>query len=158
MCDEDDSASLGAAEIVVEDDGGVTAKLNISFEMKVYECDDVTTTLGVGLGERVSYAAAVTDGDGTVKTVEMESGQEFRHYRERFEARRKRLSEEGDLTGVQETRGDRERDTERVTHTASRRIVNLAADHAPYAIHLEELTSYRESATDPIHDWPHAII
>lgn len=158
VCDEADSASLGAAEIVVEDDGGVTAKLNISFDVEVYEPDDVATTVGVDLGERVLYAVAVTDSDGTVETVEVESGREFRHYREQLEARRERLSEAGDLKGVRETRGDRERYTEQVTHTASRRIVDLAADHAPCAIHLEDLTGYRESATDAIHDWPHAML
>ena len=64
----------------------------------------------------------------------------------------------GDPKGVRETQGDRERYTEQITHTATRRIVDLVAEHAPCKIRYEDLTDYRETAADPIHDWPHDML
>lgn len=86
----------------------------------------------------------------------MEPGREFRHYRDRLDEKRRRLGQQGDLRGVRACRGDRERYTEWVCHNASRAIVDLAVEHAPCRIHLEDLTHYRQSASDPIHDWPFA--
>lgn len=153
--DDDDSARMGSAEIHL-DDRGLRAHIPIRYDVEVYQADDVSTTVGVDLGESTFFAAAVVNGDGEVEQVEMESGAEFRHYRDRLDEKRQRLSQQGDLRGVRACRGDRERYTEQVCHTASRRIVDLARDHAPACIHLEDLTHYRRTASDPIHDWPFA--
>jgi IS605 OrfB family transposase len=117
----------------------------------------VETTVGVDFGERVLWAAAVVGPDG-VKEIEMESGREFRHYREQLKRRREQLSEQGDLKGVRETRGDLDRYIEQETHTATRRIVDLAAEQTPCKIRFENLGDYRKTAEDAIHDWPHGML
>jgi IS605 OrfB family transposase len=86
----------------------------------------------------------------------MEPGREFRHYRERLQEKRDRLGEQGDLRGLRKTRDEQRRYTEQVLDTASREIVDLAVEHAPAKLRLEDLTHYRETAADPIHDWPFA--
>ena len=153
----DGEASYGTAEFRLSDDGHLAAHIPISWEVDVYEPGDVTTTVGVDIGENVLYAAAVVNSDG-VAGVEMESGREFRHYRERLQEKRERLMERDDLRGLKQNRGEQQRYTEQVLDTASRRIVELAVEHAPAKIHLEDLTHYRETARDPIHDWPFALL
>lgn len=150
-------ASLGTVELRYEKPGQLWAHVSVSAPVEVYEPGDVTRTVGVDFGERVLWAAAVVGSDG-VEAVEMEPGREFRHYREQLDRRRNQLSEKGDLEGVRQTRGDRERYTEQVTHTATRRIVDLASEHAPCKIRFEDLSDYRETATDAIHDWPHGML
>lgn len=150
-------ADLGVVELRYDDNDQLWAHVSVSEPVEVYEPGDVETVVGVDFGERVFWAAAVVGSDG-VEAVEMESGREFRHYREQLERRREELSEQGDLKGVRETRGDRERYTEQETHTATRRIVDFAADHAPCKIRFEDLTDYRETAEDAIHDWPHGML
>jgi len=149
-------ASAGTAEFRLHDDGGVSLHLPVSWDVDVYEPADVSRTVGVDIGENVIYAAAVVDGTGDVAGVDMQRGREFRHYRERLQQKRDELQEKGDLRGVKATRGDQRRYTEQVLDTASRAVVDLAVEHAPAAIQLEDLTHYRETARDPIHDWPFA--
>jgi|GEM_PF-1884441 len=153
----DGEADLGVVELRRDGDS-LFAHCSVSEDVQVYVPADVQTTVGVDIGERTLWAAAVTGTDGAVETAEIESGDEFRHYREQFDRRREKLSERGDLRGVRKTRHDRERYTEQVCHTASRRIVDLAVEHAPSVLRLEDLTHYRETADDPIHDWPFAQI
>jgi len=155
VVDEEDSASVGKGEIHANEDG-LRAHLSVTYDVEVYQPGDVGTTVGVDLGESTLFASAVLDDDDEVTTVEMESGTEFRHHRNRLDEKRRRLSKQGDLEGVRACRGDRERYTEQVCHTASKRIVELASAHAPSKIHLEDLTNYRQTASDPIHDWPFA--
>jgi IS605 OrfB family transposase len=152
-----DKASLGTVELHRGEGDSLWAHVSISEPVEIYEPADVDTVVGVDLGERVLYAAAVVT-DGAVEAVDIESGREFRHYRERLDSKRDRLAEQGDLAGVRATKGDRRRYTEQETHTASRQIVDLAAAHAPCLIRLEDLSGYRETATDPIHDWPHGML
>jgi transposase, IS605 OrfB family, central region len=147
-------ASNAPGPAVATTDGGVITLVTTA---RFLTDDDVNMVVGVDFGERVLWAAAVVGPDG-VKQVEMESGREFRHYREQLDRRREQLSEQGDLRGIRETRGDRERYTEQKTHTATRRIVDLAAEHAPCKIRYEDLTDYRETADDAIHDWPHGML
>ena len=156
VVDDNDPTNAGRAEFRL-DDGELWIHLPISEDVEVYEPADVDTRVGVDLGERVIYAVAVVDESG-VQEVEMEPGKEFRHHRERLNAKRKRLSEKGDLAAVRECRGERARYTEQVTHTASRRIVDIAAEHTPSVIHLEDLGDYQETAEDPIHHWPQGMI
>jgi len=149
-------ASAGTAEFRLHDSGSVSLHLPVSWDVEVYEPAEVSRTLGVDIGESVIYAAAVVDGSGDVSAVEMERGAEFRHYRERLQDKRDRLQADGDLQGIRATRDDQRRYTEQVLDTASGQIVDLAVEHAPAAIQLEDLTHYRETARDPIHDWPFA--
>ena len=153
----DGEASYGTAEFRLSEDGHLAAHIPISWEVDVYEPGDVTTTVGVDIGENVLYAAAVVNSDG-VSAVEMESGREFRHYRERLQQKRERLMEADDLRGLKQNRGEQRRYTEQVLDTASRRVVELAVEHAPAKIHVEDLTHYRETARDAIHDWPFALL
>jgi len=148
-------ASIGTAEFRLSEDGALAVHLPVTWDVEVYEPADVETTIGVDIGETVIYAAAVVSSDG-VERVEMESGAEFRHYRERLQAKRDRLGEQGDLRGLQKTRDEQRRYTEQVLDTASRAVVELAVEHAPAMIRLEDLTHYRKTAADPIHDWPFA--
>jgi len=154
VVDEEDSASVGKGEIHADEDG-LHAHLSITYDVEVFQPEDVETTVGIDLGESTLFAAAVLDGE-EVTAVQMEPGAEFRHHRNRIDEKRRRLSEQGDLNGVRACRGDRERYTEQVCHTASKRIVEIASAHAPSKIHLEDLTNYRQTASNPIHDWPFA--
>jgi len=154
ICNGD--ADVGTAEIRLHEDESVALHLPVSWEIDVYEATDVTTTVGVDIGENVIYAAAVVGASGDVQGVEMQSGREFRHYREQLQRKRDRLQQQDDLRGVKATRGDQRRYTEQVLDTASKEIVQLAVEHAPASIKLEDLTHYRETTDDAIHDWPFA--
>lgn len=152
------NATLGDVEIH-RDPTSQAAEAHISYtrECVVPDGSDVPRYVGVDLGERTLYALAVRNGDGDVLDVAVKTGQEQRHHRERLLARQQRRQQSGSqqrATGV----SDRERYTEQVTHTASREIVDLAAEYAPCGIVLEDLTGYRESAQNPIHDWPYGML
>ena len=153
----DGGASIGTAEFRLSDDGSLALHLPVTWEVEVYEAADVSTTIGIDIGENVIYAAAVVSGED-VEAVEMQTGREFRHYRQRLQEKRDRLGEQGDLRGLKKTRGEQRRYTEQVLDTASREIVDLAVEHAPAKLRLEDLTHYRETARDPIHDWPFALL
>lgn len=151
----DGDASLGSARLRVND-GEPVVELTVTWSVEVPDVSDVERRIGVDVGESTLYAAAVRDVEsGDVEAVEMESGNEFRHHRERLSKRRDELQQKGDLDGVKKTRNERERYTDQVTHRVSREIVKLAVEYAPAVIRLEDLTGYRESATDAIHDWPY---
>lgn len=148
-------SSTGSAELHLSDDGRLTCHLSISTDVPVYKTGETPRTLGVDLGERVMYAAAVSDGEN-IKDVEIRQGGEFRDTRERLKQKRTKLMEAGDLRGVRACRDEHRRYTDHMTHVASREIVDLAVEHRPITIVLEDLTDYRETATDAIHDWPFA--
>lgn len=145
----------GSCELRVDESGQVVAHLVVKRPVEVYEPADVPTSVGVDIGESVLFSAAVWDSDEVVE-VDMERGREFRHHRERLSQKRDSASAQGDLKAVRACKGERERYTDHVTHTASRRIVELASEHAPAVICLEDLGGYREDAAEPIHDWPFA--
>lgn len=149
-------ADTGSCELHLEPDGTLRAHLVVKWDVEVYEPADVTTTVGVDIGENVIYAAAIVTSDG-VDAVEVQSGREFRHYRNRLDEKRARLMQQNDLRGVKKCRNERERYTEQVLDTASREIVDLAVKHRPAVIALEDLTHYRESE-NAIHDWPFAML
>lgn len=155
ICDGD--GSFGTAEFRLAEGGSLTLHLPVSWDVEVYEPGDVDTTVGVDIGESAIYAAAVVDGDD-IAEVTIESGDEFRHYRERLKQKRAELQAQGDLRGVQQCRGEQERYTEQVLDTASREIVDLAVENGPATIQFEELTHYRQQADDAIHDWPFALL
>lgn len=151
-------ASFGSTDIFYND-GNPFVNITVSWDVAVNKPNDVTTAVGVDLGENVIYAAAVEDlqSDDT-KAVELENGAEFRHHRERLSERKDKLQKQGDLKGVKETRNERRKYTEQVTHRVAKEIVGLAVAHEPAVIRLEDLTHYRERATNAIHDWPYAEI
>ena len=157
VVDEDSPTRLGVVELRRGDGDELYAHVSVSWPVEVYKPGEVTTRVGVDIGERVLYSVAVIGSDG-VETVELESGREFRHVREELTRKRDRRSANDDLRGVLQTRREREKYTEQVTHTASRRIVEIAADHTPCVIHLEDLSDYRQTAHNAIHDWPFAML
>lgn len=146
-------ASTGSAELHLDGDD-LYCHLSISEDVDVHEWGELDHVVGVDLGESVMYAVAVTGGG--VKDVVVEPGREFRHHRERVKRKRRDAMERDDLRAVKEARSLYRRYTDHVTHEASRRIVDLAAEYDRAGIRLEDLTGYRESATDAIHDWPYA--
>lgn len=163
IIDGDDPLSSGTAEIHLSDDGTARVHLTVTEDIEVYKVGEVPRWCGVDLGENTIYALAVIEEDEdadenepAVKDVEMHSGREFRHHRKRLTRKRDERSAAGDLAGVRECRGQRERYTDHVTHVATREIVDIARQHAPCGIAIENLTGYRTSAADPIHDWPTA--
>jgi len=157
ITDDDDDSSAGSAELHVHDGGGITAHLTVSWPVETYRADDVATTVGVDLNDDPLVAAAVVEGSD-VAAVELESGAEYRHHRERVKRRRGEAMADGDLQAIKSARLTYQRYTDHITNVASRRVVELAREHAPCRIHLENLTHYRETAADPIHDWPYAEI
>jgi IS605 OrfB family transposase len=155
----DGEGDNGSAEVHLSDSGAAFLHLTVTQDVEVYEPDDVPRWVGVDIGENVLYAATVVaedDGEVTIEAVDMERGREFRHHRERLKQKRSRLQEQDDLRGVRAVRDEHRRYTKHVLDTASRRIVDLAIEHAPCAIAIEDLTHYRETADDPIHDFPYA--
>lgn len=158
ITDEDDDASSGSAELRLEDDGTLWCHLTVSWDVEVYESADVETRVGVDIGENMLYAVAVLDGNQQVQRVKMESGREYRHHRNRLKKKRAEAQNRGDLSTVRSTRLSYDKYTDHITNVASREIVDIAVEHRPSVIALEDLTDYREQAEDAIHDWPFAEI
>lgn len=150
----DGEYDIGASELRTTENG---AKLHLVLQedVDVYETDEVEHYVGVDLGENVLYTVVVRDEDGNICEVELEDGAEFRHRREEFDDRRDSYQERNRKDMVHKMSGQRQRYTEQVCHVASRRIVDIAAEYAPSCIVLEDLTNYRQTATNPIHDWPY---
>lgn len=151
----------GSAEVHLTDEGTAYLHLTVSRDIDVYEPQAVPRYVGVDVGERVIYVAAAVDADPdngrdgiAVEGVTMEGGREFRHHREQLQQQKDRLQEQGDLRAVRELRNQRERYTDHVIGRASRDVVEFARNYAPCAIVIEEMGDYRETADDPIHDWP----
>jgi IS605 OrfB family transposase len=134
--------------------------LPVSEVIPVYSTADLgdMNTVGVDLGENTLYAVASRSPSADIHGVTLESGREFRHHRERLTDKKDKLAERGDLRGVRQCKGERENYTDHVTHAASREIVEFAREQMPCAIAVEDLTGYRETADDPIHDWPQHLI
>lgn len=162
ITDEDDDASAGSAELRLDDDGTLWCNLTVSWDVEVYEPGDVSTYLGVDLNDDPLYAATVVSSPGTesetIEAVEMRSGAEYRHHRERLKQKRAEAMERDDLRAIKSTGLTYDRYIDHITNVVSREIVDLAVEHEPCAIRIEDLTHYRETADDPIHDWPFAEI
>jgi IS605 OrfB family transposase len=157
----DNEYSTGSAEVHLTDGGAAYLHLTVSRDIDVYEPQAVPRYVGVDVVERVIYAAAAVDVDVAegrdgidVQSVTMERGREFRHHREQLQKQKDRLQRQGDLRAVRDLRNQRERYTNHVIGRASREVVDFARNHAPCAIVIEEMGDYRETAEDPIHDWP----
>lgn len=159
VVDENTDASAGKAELHLQDDGSLFAHQTVTWDVETYSVSDVTTTVGVDLNDDPLAAAAVWDGDtNSVEDVLMYSGAEFRHYRERMKRRKDEAMQDDNLKAIVESRRDYRKYTDHVTNIVSRRVVDLAVEHKPCQINLEDLTHLRETADNPIHDWPYAEI
>lgn len=153
----DGAASLGNAELRLDDAGTLYCHIAISADVEVLEVDHVERWVGVDLRDRTLYTAVVMDSEGSIGRVEIESGAEFRHHRERISEFISELSEAGSLSALRGMR-QRRRYTDQVTHSVSRQIVDMAAKEYPAGIVMEDLTGMRESVANPIHDWPYGEI
>lgn len=157
IADENDSLRLGRGEIRLSDEDEVTLHLSITESIEVYEPGDVNRFLGVDLGERALYTTALVDAsddERTISAVTVESGREFRHTRKRLQQKRDHFQQQGDKPAEMACSDERERYTDHMTHVKTREVVDIAVENAPCVIVLEELTNYRATAKDPIHDWP----
>lgn len=153
----DGDATYGAGEFHLSDSGDLALHLPVKWDVEMDVADDIEKTMGVDIGIRNLYSTAVVE-NGDVKDVSIKSGDEFAHHRHRLREKRAKLSEKGDLNAVKQMRGEEERYTEQVLDTCSKRIVELAAEHAPVVIRLEDLSEYRENNSYVIHDWPFAVL
>lgn len=159
ICDEEHSMSAGSAEIHLYDDGTAYAHQTVTWDVDTYTADDVTRTVGVDLNDDPLAACAVWNSvDEQVEDVTFYSGSEFRHYREQMKRKKDEAMADDNLKAIVDSRRDYRKYTEHVTNVVSRRVVDLAVEHAPCRIHLEDLTHLRETVDDPIHDWPYAEI
>lgn len=157
ITDPTDDARAGSAELHLHDGGELYCHLTVSWPVEVYQAAEVETVVGVDLNDDPLAVAAVVSPDG-VADVEFVSGSEFRHHRERVKRRRAKAMEEENFKAVKSARLTYEKYTDHITNVASRRVVDLADEHRPAKIHIEDLSHYRETAKDPIHDWPFAMI
>jgi len=165
----DGDASLGSVQFRLTDDGSLSCHLVVKWDIEVYEPSDVSTVVGIDLGENSLYAASVVEMIDTADTeegneiasvneVEIKSGREYRHMRTQLDRKRRQLQKRDDLRGIRKLSGERRRYTEQMTHTTSREIVDIAGAHAPAVIRIEDLMDYRSTADEPIHDWPYAML
>lgn len=157
VTDDDDPAEAGSAELHLQDDGTLYLHQTITWPVEVYKSKDVSTAVGVDLNDDPLVCVAVVGSD-EIKAVQMESGAKYRHHRERVKERRAEAMRRDDLQAVKDARLQYHRYTDHITNVASKRVVEVAEEHAPAVIRLEDLTHYRETAKDPIHDWPFAEI
>lgn len=157
ITDSDDDATAGSAELHLHDDGSLYAHQTVTWSVDTWQADDVSTVVGVDLNDDPLVAAAVVAGD-EVEDVLLESGSEFRHHRERVKHKRSQAMERDDLKAIKDARLKYQQYTDHITNVASRRVVDLAVEHAPCRIQLEDLTHLRETVESPIHDWPYAQI
>lgn len=149
-----DSEAESATCELHKDDDDLYCHLVVKWDIEVESPEEKDRVLGVDIGENVIYASAVVEND-EVKNVEIQKGEEFRHYRERLKKRRAEMMERDDLKGVKECSGEHERYTQQVLDVVSREIVDTAVEY-DCAISLEDLTGIRNHLDNPIHDWPYA--
>lgn len=153
----DGDASAGSAELHLEPDGTLYCHLSVSWGVETYSIDDVQTRVGVDLNDDPLVAVAVWNGSD-VDEVELVSGAEFRHHRERMKRTKDQAMADDNLQAIQDARRNYQKYTDHITNHASRRVVDIAVEYRPCGIHLEDLTYLRETVDDPIHDWPYAQI
>ncbi len=162
ILDENDQMTHGSAELHRQVDSLLFLHITTKEQVAVVtpDLDEVDHVVGVDLGERTIYTAgAISSLDGDWSEVSkdqpaIEPGREFRHHRDRLTDKRSQLQAAGDLQGVKACEDEHARYTDQVTHQASRAVIEYAEQFTPCVIVLEDLTNYRETAHDPIHEWP----
>jgi len=163
VVDEERDAKVGASELFLDEDGSATLNLVVSQTVIVDELDDVYNLVGVDVGENVLFTTAVLEnawGSSNITGVELKDGREYRHYRDMLDDKKARRQREGRLGQLKsgKIRHQRQKYTEQVLDTASRRVVDKASDYQPSAIILEDMVGYRESSDNPIHDFPYGAL
>lgn len=154
IADDGRDVRSGSAEVHL-DDGSATLHLSYTVTVNIYRKPEVKRWVGVDLGEAKMWVCSPTDADGPVGAAVFDQhSAEFREIRERLSRETERLERRGDLNAVK-ARRQRRNYTDTMTHTAACEIADLAVEYAPCGIALEDLTGYRKSAEDPIHDWPY---
>jgi putative transposase len=116
VCDPDDPARSGSAELHLHDDGTLFCHLMVSWPVETYVPGDVSTAVGVDLNDDPLVAAAVVEEGGNVEAVDMVRRREYRHHRERLKRRRKGAQEAGNLAAVKSTRLTYNRYTDHMTN------------------------------------------
>lgn len=149
----DGALDAGSGELHLRSDGSLDLHISVSEDVAVPEWDDVETVVGVDVGEDPMWTTAAV-GAGGILDVRIESGAEFRHYRERLKRKQRQWREEGDLRRVRSASAQYRDYTDHVTHAASRSIVEFARQWDDSGIVLEDLTHIRDRSATPIHDWP----
>jgi len=155
ITNSESDVSGGSAEVHLHEDGSLTLHQNYTKSVEIYRKPDLNRWLGVDLGESKMWVASPVEDDEPIgaATFDQYSG-EFRENRERLSCEGDRLQRRGELS-EQRLRRERRNYTDTMTHTASCEIADLALEYEPCGIALEDLTGYRKSAEDPIHDWPY---
>ncbi len=147
--------------------------LPVRYEKEVPDPGELDNVLAVKLARYQLATAALFplnhgDDANTYEDIEqvkfLQSGREVRYYRDQLNDRRRRFQERGNLRKVREMRNLERRYVDSVTHTISRRAVDLALD-APgkTGVVLENLAGIRgvfmgeeRSDTRALHSWPFA--
>jgi len=146
------------AEVSIESDGSVRMNLVISSTVEVLDISSVDESeykaIGIDIGSRIIYAAACVNENGDVTNPDLQRGGEFRHTRERLTDKRDEFQADGKLREMKELKGERRRYTDHMTHVFSRQVIDYARKFKPCVLVLEDLTDYRKTAKNPIHDWP----
>lgn len=154
------------AEVHIRE-GDVWLHQVIEEEVEVVEDESVETVIGVDPGEiniaTVSEVPVDNPRKPSVyhsdKGFPIKSGGPLRQRRTRRNNKRKKLQKEKGSNEVRKRESEKQlRDTEQFLHETSRGIVEAAVDNYPAAIAIEDLTGYRKSAQNPIHDWPYAML
>lgn len=159
IVDEDDDTRAGSAELHLHENGELYCHLTVSWPVETYTVEDVNTTVGVDLNVEPLVAVAVwSEVDSAVREVHLESGNEFRHHRQRMKRAKDQAMADGNLKTIKDARRNYEKYTDHITNVASRRVVDMAETHSPCQIQLEDLTHLRERVEDAKHDWPYAMI
>ena len=148
--------STGSAELRVTD-GEVYLHITVNEEISIPDLSDQTNIIGIDIGENVLFASSVINTQAnTIADVHIESGREFRHHRESLKQKQAQLQSQGKLRKLKQNKHEYEKYTEHILNTASRKIIDLATEYQDSGIVIEDLTHYRTTASNPIHDWPYA--
>ena len=143
----DGAVSMGRSEIH-DTDSGWTFNLSVAYEQPVYHYNDLDRWIGVDLGTKALYTAAVVEavdespkGNGIdVLETEQGPGDELMATRKKQQQTLAHLQHEHGYAVASERLGKRlSRHAEQIEHEYANEIVNLAEDHSPCGIVLEDL-------------------
>lgn len=152
----DGDARLGQVELAYND-GNPVARIAVTWEQEVTDESDAEYIVGVDVGLRALYAAAVREREsGEIVDVDVQTGNEFHHSRKAIQRRLTRFKENGKLEQATTLRAKQRRYTDQTMHEAARNVVDVACEHTPCIIRLEDLANYRDRIDDPIYDWPYS--
>lgn len=150
----DGDARLGQVELAYND-GNPVVRIAVTWEQEVTDGSDAEYIVGVDVGLRALYAAAVRDCEsGEIVDVDVQTGNEFHHRRKAIQRRLTRFKQNGKIDRANNLRRKERRYTDQTMHEAANSVVDLAREHMPCIIRVEDLTNSREKIDDPMHNWP----